>query len=371
MPTVIRPFTEEWTAAVREFNRRLESGGAPEEFRFPEQPGPDWRPETEAATLYQEYFLAVEGADVRGGYVLKHQEFSFSGSVHSIAHYRLPLSEGIVDRTYAGVGAQMARQALRTQPVLFALGMGNMDRPLPRMLGALGWSLTAVPFFFRVKNTRRFLRNIRSLRSGIARKAALDVAALSGLGALVIQPRQALRKGRGSEDVRVEVIANFSDWANAVWIEAQPKYAMIAVRDSRILNLLYPADSDRFLRLKILRGEALLGWAVVLDTQMLDNRHFGNMRLGAIADGLAAPENADAVINAATRFLEGRGVDLIVANHSHLVWKMSFRQAGFLDGPSNYIFAASPKLAERIGPLEGNVGQVFLNRGDGDGPIHL
>ena len=42
-------------------------------------------------------------------------------------------------------------------------------------------------------------------------------------------------------------------------------------------------------------------------------------------------------------------------------------ESGFLEGPSNFIFAASKKLAELTGRYE----EIHINRGDGDGPIHL
>ncbi len=114
-----------------------------------------------------------------------------------------------------------------------------------------------------------------------------------------------------------------------------------------------------------------MGWALVLDSQMRGDRYFGHMRLGTIADGFAAPADASAVVAAATSFLNSRNVDLIVANHSHCSWKQAFRQRGFLEGPSNYIFGASPKLASRIfaGSVSGE--DIYINRGDGDGPINL
>ncbi|MEZ4290386.1 MAG: hypothetical protein R3E53_07555 [Myxococcota bacterium] len=48
----------------------------------------------------------------------------------------------------------------------------------------------------------------------------------------------------------------------------------------------------------------------------------GNLRVGCVADCLARPEDADAVIDAATRFLRARGdVDCLVgSNQSHPAW---------------------------------------------------
>jgi len=116
-----------------------------------------------------------------------------------------------------------------------------------------------------------------------------------------------------------------------------------------------------------MRGERAIGWAVALDTAMRDDKYFGDLRVGSIVDALARPEDARAVIGAAARALTGRGVDLIVSNQCHQAWQDALRRSGFLEGPSNFIFAASKKLAELTGRYE----EIHINRGDGDGPIHL
>jgi hypothetical protein len=60
-------------------------------------------------------------------------------------------------------------------------------------------------------------------------------------------------------------------------------------------------------------------------------------------------------------------VDLIVSNQLHGAWVSALRGAGFRAGPSNFIFAMSKALTALI--PEG--AEVHINRGDGDGPIHL
>ncbi len=129
--------------------------------------------------------------------------------------------------------------------------------------------------------------------------------------------------------------------------------------------------SELFLRYKVARGSAVLGWLVLLDTSMRQNKYFGNLRVGSIVDCLALPEHAFEVTHAATRLLEQRGVDLIVSNQSHAAWSTALRRAGFLAGPSNFIFAASKELAEVLRPFDVTMPETHINRGDGDGPIHL
>jgi hypothetical protein len=70
---------------------------------------------------------------------------------------------------------------------------------------------------------------------------------------------------------------------------------------------------------------------------------------------------------AATRFLADRGVDMIMSNQSHAAWVTALESNGFLQGPSNFIFATSKKLTGILGALEQTVTQVHINRGDGDG----
>jgi hypothetical protein len=361
--TIIAPFSDEYAPAVRRFNERLVAVIGRTEFQFPDEPPRDG----------EERFLAVEGGEVRGGYILCHQDFSFAGEPVRIAHYRLPLSEGITDRAYAGVGLQLLRSALRTQPLLYALGMGGFDQPLPRMLQASGWKLLAVPFYFRVNRAYRFLRHLPVLHTSAARRIILNTAAFSGAGVLGVRAFQWYR-GRSRprpQESPSELFRGFSAWADDLWNHCGPRYALAAARQCRRLNQMYPAGSRRFHCLRVFDGGRILGWAVLLDTPMRGDKYFGDLRVGTIADCLAAPEHAAAVVCAATRFLERRGVDLIVSNQSHHAWTAALEACRFVRGPSNYIFAASPELARRLDPFETSAVSIHINRGDGDGPIHL
>jgi hypothetical protein len=143
------------------------------------------------------------------------------------------------------------------------------------------------------------------------------------------------------------------------------------MRDSKVLNILYPKESKRFIRLKILKDNKPIGWAVVLDTQLSNHKQFGNMRLGSIIDCLAFPENSYDVVKCASGFLKNRGVDLIISNQADQRWCAGLKQAGFFKGPSNFIIAASKKLSELLMPFDKNITSFHINRGDGDGPINL
>src|SRR2546425_8475273 len=149
MGIVIERYGSDLEPAVRAFNQRLASGAVPPDFRFPKPEMSSWPALAEPRRPYEESFVAVDARTVRGTYILKHQDFLIRGVVRSIAQYRLPISEGIIDRRYVGVGLRLLRHALDVQPMLFALGMGGFDNALPRMLRALSWRLWVVPFYFR------------------------------------------------------------------------------------------------------------------------------------------------------------------------------------------------------------------------------
>lgn len=366
----IQPYSEDMIPAVREFNRRLEAGGIASEFHFPENPTPHWLPKIASRKIYQEYYLAVDEQFVRGGFILKYQEFCLGGEIQPLVYYHLPVSEGIVNSKYAAIGVHMLRTALKMQPTLFALGMGGFDRPLPTMLKAMKWKLCAVPFHYRVNHPGRFLREITALRTSAARRAASDFAAFTGIGWLGIKALHSIRSSRRVPQVSSEIISHFDSWADDLWQQGRDRYAMVGTRDSSTLNILYPADRN-FICLKVTKAQRALGWAVVLDTKMKNNKYFGDLRVGSIADCLAAPEDAPAVVQMATQALENRGVDLLISNHSHAVWGQAFRSAGFLQGPSNFIFAASPNLSEKLQPFAAHCTKIYLNRGDGDGPVNL
>ena len=180
MAIEIRPYTEDDVPAVARFNRRLEEGGGPS--RFSTNSTPRWLPPGLHPQLYQEYYLAVDDDEVRGAYILKHQVFSLVESLEEICDYQLPISEGFVDKRYTLVGLQLLADALKRQPLLYAMGMGGFDEVLPRILRTWGWSLHAIPFYFMVVHAAKFLRNISVLRHSRLRRLALDALALSGVG---------------------------------------------------------------------------------------------------------------------------------------------------------------------------------------------
>lgn len=367
MPITIAPYTEADIPAVKEFNRRLRKGGAPLDYSFSESPISDWLPALPGAPVYNEFYLAREDGVVRGTYALKHQEFSFYGQIHPVVYLHHPLSEGIVNKKYASVGAQILKYIAREHPILFALGMGGYDRPLPKMLIALRWKHSAIPFYFRVNRPARFLREMQALRRSRKMRIAADVAAFTGTGWAGLKGIQALRGTKGRQlKADTDIVEQFDDWTNEIWQKCAPRFAMIGVRDAAVLRAVYPASNRNLIRLKITAAGRTVGWAVVADTKKQAHEQYGNLRVGTILDGLASPEDAPLVIAAATRVLTDRGVDLIASNQSHDAWVGGLKQCGYWKGPSNFIFAAAKKLSEMLDPFEQNLSRSHLTRFDGD-----
>jgi hypothetical protein len=372
----IVPYTTEHEPAVRAFNARLAEQHLDRSLysmAFHASHIPAWLPKQPGCDLYQEFFVAVDDDGmVRGGYSLKHQPFLVQGKVLQLSHYQLPVSEGICDRRFIDVGIRLYSDALRRQPYLFGFGGGGDHVPIVRFLRAAGWKARLTPFWFRVVNPNVFLKNMKTPRAFPAMPRLFHFLRCTGLGWVGVKTIQCVKgKYRLPHDVTYETVPDFTDWADDVWSECKGHYSLIAVRDRQHLNILYPATKSRFIRLKVMRGGRVLGWAVLLNTQMSRHSYFGSMRVGTLVDCLAKPENARDVVACARTVLKTGGADLIVSNQGSRAWGQAFSDCGFLSGPSNLPFLASPKLAALVEPFAENAESFHLNRGDGDGPINL
>ena len=356
--------------AVRAFNARMRAANAGADFLLADQPNavrPPGRPVP--AIEWTKYVVLDQDDEARGGFLLMTQPLWIGGEVKPGANYQAPLSEGIRDPRFGMVGLHMLKHLQRQWPLAFAVGMGGMDRPLPRLLLAAGWTVNAVPFFFYVVSPARVVRELRVLRTRpalrlAARAAAATSAAWAGVTALQWRAWNADRRS----GVELERIDRWGPWADALWERTRGASIFSVVRDRATLDALYPLGDRRYLAFAARRGGEIVGWAVALDTQMRDHSHFGDLRVATILDAQALPDAAAPLAGALRRELSRGGADLIVTNQSHDVWRRAMRDAGFLSGPSNYLFAMSKPLARAVGEAPA---RVHVTRGDGDGRIHL
>jgi hypothetical protein len=373
MAIVIQPYRPEHEAAVAEFNRRLRLSGEGENRVFYRSAQPRWLARTAESNIYNEFFVAVGDGIVRGGYALKTQEFFFpDGQIRSIGYYHHPLSEGIVNKAHAIVGTLLLSDAMQRAPLLYCLGMDGYDHPLPQMLVRLGWAHCLVPFFFRIVNPSRFLRNMQTLRSTPLRKFLLDLAAYSGVGwagSKLFQGYRALVAPRPLAAECCEVASfdtvDVAESLQFLWEQARQTCSFTAVRNAEALRTLYPAEQTHLTRLVVKRNGSAIGWAVVGERRK--DAKYGNMRVGSVVDCFALPGELFSVVRCATQTLEQQGFDLILSNQSHQAWGEAFKAAGYLPGPSNFIFAASKKLTELLAPFEEARPRMHLPRADGDG----
>jgi hypothetical protein len=373
MPIQVIPYTPEWMEGVQAFNERMRAGGT--HWGWYGSPVDEWLPEREGQKTWREHWLAIEDEKtVRGAYALKPHEWSILGKPQPVSDWQGPVTEGIVDRRYSALGLRLLREMLKPYPMLYSWGHGGLEQPMLLMLEKLGWLLHPTPFCVRVTRPFRFLRRNRFLRSTPARRLVLDAAAYSGAGSLGLRALQTARSLRALSAARgrAEVVESFGDWADALWQRCEPLYRALAVRDARTMNALAnPAMWPRAQKLRVLRGDETLGWAVVMDTQMTDDERYGSLRVGSLVDGLAAPCDAAAVVGAAFSFLRARGVDLVVSNQAHPAWIDAFAVHGFQILPGRRIFAASPALHAALAPWPETASGLHLTNMDGHGPMAL
>jgi hypothetical protein len=367
MPLRIQPFDPSHCEAVQAFNRRMLEGGS--RWQFPESPVPNWLAPTPASPVFQEFFVACDGEQVRGAYALQHRPARIGDEELSLGAWYLPISEGAVDPRHVLVATLLIRDVLRREPLSYGLGMDGMDSQLSKLAGVMRCERRLVPFFVRVERGGRFVREARYVRRNRALALALDVAAATGLASLGARlVKLALRNGPRLGGATVETVPEFGAWADELWQRCRGHYSFIELRDAATLARIYPTERPRVERLRIARGGRAIGWAVLQFAEMKDNPNFGSLHVGRITDCFAAPEDAAVVIRAAADTLAARGVDLMLSNQLHPAWCSALRRNAFLTGPSNYVFAPTQRLAERIHALDPDYRNVHINRGDGDGP---
>jgi hypothetical protein len=368
MPTVIREMLPADAEDIRAFNSRLEKAGVT--FAFPVCSSELMRKDPEVDAPYQSAYVLSDGSAIRGGYILKSEQVFVGRKSFLVGNYQLPLSEGIVDRRYAVVGVQLIKDALGRQSRLYCLGMGSTARPLPRLLSKLGWTVSKVPFLFRIENARSFTREIRWLRQRAGLRFLLDFARNSGTLAGIVGLAR-LRRGifgpRAPTGVSVAEVADFPEEIDELFSNVCGDYGLMCDRRAAAMRRRLPAHDSRLLRIVLWRSGKVVGWVAVSISQLRSHTQFGNMKLGCIVDGLAAPSDVGSLVGEACRRLEAARCDLLISNQTHPLWIRGLRRQGFFQGPSNFILALSPPLAA----CRAAVSSAHFNRADGDGPINL
>ncbi len=371
-------FTADDIPAVNRFNQRLEDAGS--DLLFFEKYISRVYQKNEHTRLYFEFFVAKDQqGEVRGGYYFKNQEFCIDKQPEEIVFMQLPISEGVIDSNYKQLGRMIFEDMEARRKLVFVLGMGGFQYPLPNRLKKLGYEMYLVPFYFYITKPRAFLNDfeyINTLKRSLPKKIAINIVKIFGLLYMVkgvislYTAAYRLIRFRKYKGVNTEIVDDFSDFADELWEQNKDFYSIVAKRDQHLLNQLYPKTSPQFHRLKVSRKGVCIGWVVMLCTQMSNDKYFGNLKLGTLIDAFSDPGNAELLIYEAVKHLKKQNAGLIVVNHTHLKWGKHFRRNGFLKGPSNFIFGISKRIKEYY-PGKIDFENSFLMRGDGDGPIGL
>jgi hypothetical protein len=368
MPTLIREILPADAESIREFNSRLEMAGVT--FAFPLDSSKLMQKEPGVDAPNQAAYISSDGSAIRGGYILKSEQVFVGEQSFLVGNYQLPLSEGIVDRKYAMVGVQLIKDALGRQSRLYCLGMGSTARPLPRLLSKLGWTVSKVPFLFRIENARNFTKEIRWLRQRTRLRLLLDLARNTGILAGIVGLARLRRRVFGFRPpagVIFADVADFSQEIDELFFNVRADYGLMCDRRAAAMRVRLPASDSKLSRLVLWKSGRVAGWVVVSISQLSSHTQFGNMKLGCLVDGLGAPADVGLLVGEACRRFEKARCDLLVSNQTHPAWIASLRRQGFFQGPSNFILALSPPLAAS----RAAVSSAHFNRSDGDGPINL
>ncbi len=371
-------FSEDDIPAVNRFNQRFLDAGS--DLLFFEKYIRRVYRKDENTKLYYEFYLAKdEQGEVHGGYYFKNQEFCINQKPEEIVFMQLPISEGVIDSNYKAMGRMIFEDMEKRRNLVFVLGMGGFQYPLPHRLMKLGYQMYLVPFYFYITKPRAFLNDfeyINTLKKFLLKKIAINIVKIFGLLYLIkglisiYTSTYRLIKSGKYKGVNSEIVEEFSDFADGLWQQNKDFYSIVAQRDQHLLNQIYPKTSPQFHRLKISKNGVCIGWVVMLCTQMSNDKYFGNLKLGTLIDAFSSPHDAELLIHEAVKHLKKQNAGLIVVNHTDVRWGKHFQKNGFLKGPSNFIFGMSKRIKEYY-PGKIDFENSFLMRGDGDGPIGL
>jgi hypothetical protein len=355
--------------AVSRFNQRLRAGGRREQITLsPSLPGEErYRPA--GFPVYRRMMIAEDGREVRAAMLLYHHNVFIEGEKHDFCWADMPLSEGIVDRKYSLAIIQLLKRATAYQPFLMTVGVGTPEVEAHRFFVKLGWRWRLAPFFFYPVRVTKTLLGMRYFKERPKLRYAALLGAFSGAGvglSGLLSLRRRLASFLSTCQISEERV--FDDWATRIFTDALPQYAVAMRSDAATLNIVYPPDDAGYIRLRVRRKGTKedVGWVAMTIKQMRNNRYFGALKVGTLADGFGRVADAPALVAAGIDYLAQTGVDIIIANFLHSAWARACRRSGMIAGPSNFNLFVSPGgslLREDSCPPE----EIHVARGHGDG----
>ncbi len=374
---MIRFAEEEDVPALARFNQRLQAGGREEEIPLSAPLPGEARYRPAGFPLFRRTMIAHDGQEVRAAMMLCRHNVYLNGERQEFCWTKMPISEGIIDLKYSMAIVQIMKKALEENAFLMGLGAGMPDSDGHRFFVRLRWRYQPIPFFFlpfrmdRVMRELRFFKGNSLLRTG-ALLGAYSGAGLGLNGLLALRRRTAPLVSRELAGFAAEPIERFEAWADGVFADALPDYPVALRSDATALNIVYPPDDHRYVRLRVRKPRANrdAGWVVVALKQMEENHYFGNLKVGTLVDGFGRAEDVPGLVRAGLAHLASLGADIAVANFSHRSWTRACRLAGMFSGPSNFSVFVSPKgnsILEEAYPLD----HLHVARGHSDGMDNL
>jgi hypothetical protein len=351
---VLRPQESADAAAVLAFNQRLMASGRAVPFLLNERGADD------GARVGTHYLLTQDDV-VRGGVLAVKHSATVAGKPRSVMNIQSPLTEAVADQRYATLSVWMFRELQRQFGFVYAVGMGGIDRPLPRLLASLKWRVELVPFRFVPLRPDR----VASMPTVLARIPAPLRPPAVHLTRLLGAPYRALLRLRSSGRLHTDDPSKAAPFMDAAWAGVSP---LIAFGIDRVTadqpRLFSGANAEEMLRVHGIDD----AFAVVRTRVLGSASPFAGMRVATLLELVAPSVKArQALSRQVIACLADRDVDIAVGNFSLPEVLSALDGTGWLRGPSNYVAALSPAF-EAAGV---SVSTSYITRTDGDGRLNL
>src|SRR5262249_24598786 len=179
----------------------------------------------------------------------------------------------------------LVKKALDYQPFMMGVGAGTSESEGHRLFAGLRWRHQSVPFFFYPVKVSKVLRGLNYLKNNAKLRYLALLGAYSGVGAglsgLLALRRKLSIALSGYEAL---VVGRFDEWADRIFAHSLSDYPVAVRSDATSLNIVYPPDDHRYIRLKVIRKGAKteVGWILVASKRMSDNHYFGDLRVGTL-----------------------------------------------------------------------------------------
>lgn len=351
--------------AASAFNRRLRQANAPTDFLLDEHSAP---PQVRAGVTVTRWVAVDEEGHVRGGVMSWDHSGIVGAEVRRVINLQSPLSEGIIDPDYIMVASRIIKSFLRQTPYVYIVGMGSEDRPLPRVLKAMGWTVGPVPFYFRMIRPARCVRELGPFRESAWKRVAGTVAAATGMasiGAAVLHRATGPARQAGGQ-YAAEAVTSWGEWAAGVWSAFAPGVSFSVLRNPETLSFFYPLLDGGLKVWRLKRGDVVEGWFALAISTMRASAYFGNLRVATLTDCIGSRDAMRSGCMLAVEEARRLGADLLIANQAYLPLQDACIGAGWRRGPSNFLLATSKALTQELKPE-----LVYVTRRDGDGLVNL